>query len=297
MTATTLARKIIHVKECPACSARYGDEVNFCANDGRSLVTKTSERSRLCPQCANSIPEQASKCPYCKSDLRGAPAPQWPEKEEFSTEPGPAASRPGLPLGSKIILMAGFALFALGVFLVGGQTERSESQSVIEEKARELEARERKIQEQDRRIRALESEVDKSRAELTAASKELVTLKARLEDSQRALSAAQEKLRVANREVERLAGRRAGRGSPRGPDSSPAVVLRRPAEPGVYETIRHTQVHEEPSGSSRTVSEIKKGTKVTVVRSVGEWLEVRSRLGNPPGYIRWDDAMFVGKSN
>jgi len=24
---------------------------------------------------------------------------------------------------------------------------------------------------------------------------------------------------------------------------------------------------------------------------------VRSKHGNPPGYIRWDDAMFVSKSN
>jgi len=41
------------------------------------------------------------------------------------------------------------------------------------------------------------------------------------------------------------------------------------------------------------VSAINKGTRVTVVGSVGEWLEVRSKHGNPPGFIRRDDAMFV----
>jgi hypothetical protein len=30
---------------------------------------------------------------------------------------------------------------------------------------------------------------------------------------------------------------------------------------------------------------------------MGEWLEVRSKHGKPPGFIRADDAMFVGKAN
>jgi hypothetical protein len=36
---------------------------------------------------------------------------------------------------------------------------------------------------------------------------------------------------------------------------------------------------------------------VTVVRSVGDWLEVRSKHDNPPGFIRADDAMFVNRAN
>jgi hypothetical protein len=77
--------------------------------------------------------------------------------------------------------------------------------------------------------------------------------------------------------------------------SEPATTgtWRRPAEPGVYETIRATSVFEEPEGSSRKVATINKGARVTVVGSAGGWLEVRSRHGNPPGFIRRDDAMYM----
>jgi hypothetical protein len=77
-------------------------------------------------------------------------------------------------------------------------------------------------------------------------------------------------------------------------EPSPPPV-RRPAEPGSYEVIQTTSVYEEPSESSRKVSTIQRGTRVTVVGSAGEWLEVRSKHGNPPGFIRRDDAMFVGR--
>jgi hypothetical protein len=33
------------------------------------------------------------------------------------------------------------------------------------------------------------------------------------------------------------------------------------------------------------------------VRSVGDWLEIRSKHGNPPGFIRADDATPVGRGN
>ena len=61
--------------------------------------------------------------------------------------------------------------------------------------------------------------------------------------------------------------------------------------------MRATTVYEEPTGSARVLTQIAKGTQVTVVRSLGEWLEVRSKHGNPPGFIRVDDAMFVSKAN
>ncbi|MBI2088091.1 MAG: hypothetical protein HYT78_05020 [Deltaproteobacteria bacterium] len=40
---------------------------------------------------------------------------------------------------------------------------------------------------------------------------------------------------------------------------------------------------------------IRQGTRVTVVGSRGEWLEVRSKHGNPPGFIPREDAMLVEK--
>jgi hypothetical protein len=56
-------------------------------------------------------------------------------------------------------------------------------------------------------------------------------------------------------------------------------------------------VHEEPSGSSRVLSQIVPGTRINVVRSVGDWLEVRSKQGNPPGFVRLDDAKFIARAN
>jgi uncharacterized protein YgiM (DUF1202 family) len=52
-------------------------------------------------------------------------------------------------------------------------------------------------------------------------------------------------------------------------------------------------VFEQASGSSRVIANIGGGTKVNVVGSTGDWLEVRSRVGNPPGFIRRDDAIPV----
>ena len=60
-----------------------------------------------------------------------------------------------------------------------------------------------------------------------------------------------------------------------------------------YETIRSTSVFEEPSASSRKVGSIPNGTKVRVVGSTGDWLEVRSKSGRPPGFIRQDDAVLM----
>lgn len=70
-----------------------------------------------------------------------------------------------------------------------------------------------------------------------------------------------------------------------------------PSPPGTYEIIRSTSVFEQPSESSRKVSVIMRGTKVMVVGSTGDWLEVRSKRGNPPGFIRRDDAVFIATAN
>lgn len=72
---------------------------------------------------------------------------------------------------------------------------------------------------------------------------------------------------------------------------------RRTASAGIYEILRTTKVFAEPSGSSRTVATIPQGTRVTVVGDNGEWLEVQSKSGNPPGFIRRADATIAEKSN
>jgi hypothetical protein len=45
------------------------------------------------------------------------------------------------------------------------------------------------------------------------------------------------------------------------------------------------------------VAQISSGTQITVVGSGSGWLEIRSRHGKPPGYVRADDAMFVSRAN
>lgn len=73
--------------------------------------------------------------------------------------------------------------------------------------------------------------------------------------------------------------------------SAPAVASRNTAAAGSYETVRDTSVFESPSASSKVVGNIPRGYKVEVVGSTGSWLEVRSRSGNPPGFIRRNDAL------
>jgi hypothetical protein len=94
---------------------------------------------------------------------------------------------------------------------------------------------------------------------------------------------------------------RAGQDAPapgRAARSQPTVPASRGgAAAGIYETRRTTSVHEEPSASAKTVASIPQGTRVTVVSSSGDWLEVHSKRGNPPGFIRRDDAAFIEKSN
>ncbi len=76
-------------------------------------------------------------------------------------------------------------------------------------------------------------------------------------------------------------------------DGAPAASPRRTAEAGLYETVRLTTVYEQPSISSRQVASIPQRTRVNVVGSVENWLEVRSKGNNPPGFIRRGDAVII----
>jgi hypothetical protein len=155
----------------------------------------------------------------------------------------------------------------------------------------------------------LESELAKLREGNQGSSSQVDEIKARLDEREKDLDAAQRKLADANREIERLSSNRTVAAPPRSapreisppplppPSQTSSAPTRRGAEPGVYETRRVTAVYDEPLGSARVVNQIAKGTDVTVVRSVGEWLEVRSKHGNPPGFIRADDVMLVRRAN
>jgi hypothetical protein len=285
------------MKQCPECSAEYDDNVKFCAKDGRSLRVATVAATRLCPHCANSIAEDAAYCPYCKTDVGAEAAPEWLIRDERSGKPRPASldKKTSMP---RIMLMAGIALcvFAAALFATGviGKGESAATRRLLDEKVKELQAK-------DERLKTVEAELAKARQEADASAQEGEALKARLETSQKAQGVAEARLSAANREMERRGARRGQpepkREQPMAQSTSAPSPAKPPVEPRVYETTRVTEVHEQPAESSRVISRIGKGTRINVVRSAGNWLEVVSRRGNPPGFIFRDDAMPVTVSN
>jgi len=72
------------------------------------------------------------------------------------------------------------------------------------------------------------------------------------------------------------------------PSIAPAPRVR-----GTFQTVRPTQVFSEPSEDSALVASIAKGVRLTVVDSREGWLEIRSKHGRPPGFIRRDEAVRV----
>ena len=259
-------------------------------------MAQTTIKTRLCPHCANSIALDALICPYCKADLILSVTPEWPQRSGDTENPSSAPGTDKLPVRSKVILGLGLLVFALGIYLVGGSRERSDLSPVMEEQEKALRAKDQKIQD-------LETQLAQLRQEQQGITSQIDELKAKLEESQKDSASTRRKLTEANREVDRRAASRSTAGSrpaartadPIPPPSN--ASSRRQAETGVYETVRSTAVYEEPSGSARVVAQIGKGTEVTVTRSVDDWLEVKSKHGKPPGFIRADDARVLGRAN
>lgn len=177
-----------------------------------------------------------------------------------------------------------FLVVAIGALLVWRQNQETETDSPGDGETAALEEKGRELEEKQRRIQALESQVAQLSGELQRSSSKVAELQARLDQTNKALSSAQERLKEEKSVTKPV-------------EPSPTPSWRRPAEPGSYEVIRSTSVFSEPSDTSRKVSTINKGTRVRVLGGVGEWLEVRSKHGNPPGFIRREDAMFVERQD
>lgn len=178
-----------------------------------------------------------------------------------------------------------FLVVAIGALLVWRHNQGTETDSPGDGETAALEEKGRELEEKQRRIQALESQVARLSGELQKSSSKVAELQARLDETTKALfSSAQERLREEKSVTKPV-------------EPSPTPSRRGPAEPGSYEVIRSTSVFSEPSDTSRKVSTINKGTRVRVLGGVGEWLEVRSKHGNPPGFIRRQDAMFVERQD
>ncbi len=131
------------------------------------------------------------------------------------------------------------------------------------------------LREQEEKIREMEDRVARLQKELEESSKKVASL-------QRGSYELMRERRSADRKVNNLR-----RGESRPAAQNPSL------EPRIYETVRNTAVFEEPSAASRKVATIPNGSRVRVVESTGDWLEVRSKQGRPPGFIRRDDAVVT----
>ena len=131
------------------------------------------------------------------------------------------------------------------------------------------------LQEQEDKIREMEDRVAKLQRELEESLKQIASLQDRSDQPPRARQPEQRRVNNPRRDEPRVADRGAS------------------AETRFYETVRSTAVFEEPSSSARKVATIPNGSKVRVVGSTGDWLEVRSKQGRPPGFIRRDDAVLM----
>jgi len=65
---------------------------------------------------------------------------------------------------------------------------------------------------------------------------------------------------------------------------------------GTFETVRSTRVYGGPSENSPLIANIGPGMKLNVVNSSDGWLEVRSKHGRPPGFIRQEAAVRIGQN-
>jgi hypothetical protein len=260
------------------------------------LIANSTARTRLCPNCANSIDENAAECSYCKADLLSQFVPQWLKRDEPSSELRLGSDKnKRFSIPSKFIWMAAMLVMASIAFFAGGYVQRNQQLLLSQANLKELQAKDQMIQSQ-------EAQLAQTRKQLNENSNQLAETKTKLEESQKELSATQQRLKVATREADRLkasrtlAATRTPSPAPGAAASLPALA-RRTAEPGVYQTTRATSVYEGPSSAARVVSQISRGTRINVVSSAGDWLQVQSKHGNPPGYVRSDDAQLIGRAN
>jgi hypothetical protein len=262
------------------------------------MIGESTAQTRLCPYCANSIAEDAADCRYCKADFSSQVAPKWLKRGETAPESRTRLeNHKKFSVPGKFIWIGAMLVVAMIAFFAGGYLQRSELLLSSQANLKQLQAKDQMIQSQ-------EAQLAQTRQELNDSSKQLAEMKTKLEESQKDLSLAKQRVSTAARQADRPNASRsptARRTAPREPDTSASLpqpgTASRAGAPGVYETTRATSVYAEPSSSARVVSQIRGGTRINVASAAGGWLEVRSKHGNPPGYVRADDARATGGAN
>ena len=277
---------------CTRCGTQINEGDNFCRNCGAS----TAKLTRTDPNLAAPDPEAiASFSPIETASHPGPAQPSASQPRPMPTLP----SREGRGINNSALAGAGVAVvvIAVAVLYLGTDLFRK-SVSETPPPARQPMA---KVSEPSPAAPVEQAKIDDLPAEsnmnsplwsaVTPAAPEPVEaptekLEALAKPAHKAQQATQTSKSSSQPSAERV------NNAP-----GPSIASGRPANPGTYETIRPTTLFEKPSGSSKAVSNIGDGIKVNVVGSSGDWLEVRSRLGNPPGFIRRDDAKPVERTD
>ena len=164
-----------------------------------------------------------------------------------------------LPLGKKTSIFVGVIAFALVVFLAWAFWAPNDRGSLAQ---------------QEEKIRDMEDRIARLQKELEESSKQIASLQGGSDETTRARRSAQRNVNNSRRQETRRADQNL-------------------SSERFYQTVRSTSVFEEPSASSQKVGSIPNGTKVRVVGSADDWLEVRSKQGRAPGFIRRDDAVLM----
>jgi uncharacterized membrane-anchored protein YhcB (DUF1043 family) len=262
------------------------------------MIEQSISGARLCPNCANTIQENAAKCPYCKAEFSKDSVPHWLNRNTpVSERPTDLKRIKKSPIPAKFVWPAATLLLILLAFYVGAYVQRREMALTAEAYSKHLQTKDEMIQNQ-------ETHMSRLRQQLNENTNQLAELKNKLQESQKTVAATQQRLAAANHQVERVNTTRSA-GAPRVGSRAPASSQSYPAplpttrrtEAGVYETVRETSVYDNPSSQARVISQIRGGTRINVVNSGGEWLEVHSKHGNPPGYVRSTDARPITRRN
>src|SRR5678815_3805383 len=97
-------------------------------------MAQLTPQARLCPYCANSIPADASKCSYCKRELKPVSAHEWPQRDPQRAAAMAAPAREQRSLAWIGLLALGLLIFGLGAYYLFGQGERGDSGQALAEK-------------------------------------------------------------------------------------------------------------------------------------------------------------------
>jgi hypothetical protein len=75
-----------------------------------------------------------------------------------------------------------------------------------------------------------------------------------------------------------------------------AAARQTPKVAGIYEITQTSRVYTAPTELSQLIGDIEPGVKVNVVNTRDGWLEIHSKHGRPPGYIRKEAARIIAQN-